>query len=316
MEKRIHHEFKKAYSVMPKLNITRENLVEVRKKNQEAIEGMLASTNLNEGVSITEKYIPGPKGEPNIRVKIYEPKEKKEILPGVLFIHGGGYVQGSIEMNEIACHDLVLEINCVIVSVDYRLAPEHPYPAPVEDCYAALEWFSENAEVLGVDSSNIAVMGASAGGGLTAAVSLLARDRNGPSIAFQMPLYPMLDDRNITPSSNEITDEKIFNKKLNQTAWEMYLGDNTDDVSFYAAPARANDLSGLPPTYTCVGDLDPFRDETIDYAQRLRQAGVPVEFHLYPGCFHGFDVLFPNTEIGKRAIKEYNTALKNALQKY
>lgn len=144
----------------------------------------------------------------------------------------------------------------------------------------------------------------------------MARDRKGPSIAFQMLLHPMLDDRCITQSCNEITDPRVWNRKYNGQAWEMYLGaDHTGEVSPYAAPARATNLSGLPPTYTCVGDLDPFCDETIEYVKRLRQAGVSTEFHLYSGCFHSFDRVVPNAEISKRAIKEYNQALKRALQK-
>ncbi|MDY0406920.1 alpha/beta hydrolase [Virgibacillus sp. 179-BFC.A HS] len=308
MEEKLHPELRKMFSVMPKMNFDRENLADVRIQSNE----MLVSIP-NDAVLTTERFIPGPEGEPDVRVKIYEPKVKDEILPGVFYIHGGGYIVGSPELEEARCQELVTDVNCVIVSVDYRLAPEHPFPAPVEDCYAALNWFSENAEGQGVDPSRIAVVGASAGGGLTAAVSLLARDRKGPSIAFQMPLYPMIDDRHITPSSNEITDDRVWNTKFNRQGWEMYLGNNKGEVSPYAAPARSTDLSGLPPTYTCVGDLDPFRDETIDYVARLRQAGVPVEFHLYPGCFHGFEFAVPTAEISQRAKNEYNSALKHAL---
>ncbi|UMV49883.1 alpha/beta hydrolase [Paenibacillus macerans] len=312
MEERVHPELKNMFSLLPEVVYTRENLAAKRKEMQEFAAGTAASLPVNDAVLTSERYVPGAAGDPDVRIKIYEPKVKNGPLPGVLYIHGGGYILGSADMMDPALQYLVSEIECVIVSVDYRLAPEHPFPAPLEDCYAALQWFSENAEELGSDSSRIAVVGPSAGGGLTAAVSLLARDRNGPSILFQMPLYPMLDDRIITKSSNEITDDRVWSKAKTQLAWEMYLGEQ-GEASPYAAPARAADLSGLPPTYTCVGDLDPFRDETIDYVLRLTQAGVPTEFHLYPGCFHGCEEYFPSAEISQRMIQEYHAALKRAL---
>lgn len=314
MEERLHPELKDMFSVLPEVVYTKENLAAKRKEMHEFVAGMAASLPINHTVLTSERYVPGAARDPDVRIKIYEPRVKNGPLPGVLYIHGGGYILGSADMMDFALQQLVSELECVIVSVDYRLAPEHPFPAPLEDCYAALKWFSENAEKLGSDSSRIAVVGPSAGGGLTAAVSLLARDRNGPSIVFQMPLYPMLDDRSITKSSNEITDDRVWNKAKNQLGWEMYLGGKGEE-SQYAAPARATDLSGLPPTYTCVGDLDPFRDETIDYVLRLTQAGVPTEFHLYPGCFHGFEEYFPSAEVSQRVIKEYHAALKRALYK-
>jgi Esterase/lipase len=280
-------------------------------------EMLLATTPvMNESVIITNRFISGPEGAPDIRVRIYEPAVRNEILPGTLWMHGGGYVLGNPEMNDDLCALFVTEAQCVVVSVDYRLAPENPFPAPLEDCYAALKWFYENAAGLGVDASRLAVAGNSAGGGLAAAVSLLARDRQGPTLIFQMPLYPMIDDRNMTPSSHEIKDKRIWNRELNLKGWTMYLGENHQgEVSPYAAPSRAADLSGLPPAYTCVGELEPFRDETIDYITRLSRAGVPTEFHLYPGCFHGFEIVVPQAEISQRAKTQYVDALKRALHK-
>lgn len=315
MEERVHPELRQLFSVLPKTQTNRENLREVRQQMNQMVISMNAAKPVNDAVMTSERFIPGAEGDPDVRVKIYEPKIKNEILPGVLHFHGGGFIIGTADMFDANCEEIVKEVNCVVISVDYRLAPEHPFPAPVEDCYAALKWFSENAAELGVDPSRIAVSGGSAGGGLTAAISLLSRDRKGPSIAFQMPNYPMIDDRCITSSNNEITDERIFNGKSNQQAWDMYLGNKDGEVSQYAAPARATDLSGLPPTYTCVGELDPFRDETIEYVARLTKAGVPVEFHLYPGCFHGFEGFVPTAEISQRAIKEFHSALKRALHK-
>lgn len=312
MEKKLNPEVKEWFALLPEVIYTRENLSSKRKEMDDMFAGMVAALPANNAVLTSERSIPGMAGNPDVRVKIYEPKGKDTVLPGVLYIHGGGYILGSADMMDPSLQQLVLEINCVIVSVDYRLAPEHPYPAAIEDCYAALQWFAEHAEELGVDVSRIAVVGPSAGGGLTAAVSLMARDRKGPAIRFQMPLYPMLDDRSTTRSSKEITDERVWTGAKNQLAWNLYLGE-TGEGSPYAAPARAEDLSGLPPTYTCVGDLDPFRDETLDYVSRLTQAGVPTEFHLYPGCFHGFEEYFPAAAISRRMVGEYNAALKRAL---
>ncbi|GAA0137104.1 hypothetical protein YSY43_39450 [Paenibacillus sp. YSY-4.3] len=222
---------------------------------------------------------------------------------------------GHPDFDDALCERFVLDVDCVVVSVDYRLAPEHPYPAAIEDCYATLLWLSNDSNLLNIDVKRIAVAGASAGGGLAAAVSLMARDKEGPSIAFQMLLYPMIDDRNITPSSHEITSHNaVWNRSNNIAAWKMYLGEQTVEVSPYAAPARAINLAGLPPAYTCVGELDLFRDETIDYVARMARANVPVEFHLYPGCFHGFDVIAPAADVSIHASKEYISALARAFK--
>lgn len=267
-------------------------------------------------VLTTARMIKGSESE--LLVKIYEPKDRQNVkLPAVFWMHGGGYVLGHPDVDDGICECFVKEVNCVVVSIDYRLAPEHPYPAAIEDCYAGLKWTADNAEELKIDTSRLAIAGASAGGGLTAALALMARDKGEIEIVFQMPLYPMIDDRNVTPSSYEINEEnlpKAWNREANEIAWKMYLSNNaSDQISYYAAPSRAKDLTGLPPAYTCVGQLDPFRDETLEYVARLAQAGVPVEFHLYPGCFHGFDSIFNNVEISRRARSEYINALSQAL---
>jgi acetyl esterase/lipase len=269
-------------------------------------------------VLVTSHMIKGPESE--LLVKIYEPQNRKnEKLPAVFWIHGGGFVLGHPDGDDGLCECFVKEINCVVVSINYRLAPEHPYPAAIEDCYAGLKWTADYAEKLKIDASRIVIAGASAGGGLTAALALMARDRGEIKVAFQAPLYPMIDDRNITPSSYEINEENIptaWNREANVAAWNMYLRNNTDgEVSPYAAPARAKDLSGLPPAYTFIGLLDPFRDETIEYVARLAQAGVPVEFHLYPGCFHGFDSIFNDVEISRQARNQFISALSRGLNK-
>ncbi len=268
-------------------------------------------TIVDETLSVTNEVIEGPDANP-LRLKIYRPKSNNESLPALLWIHGGGYILGSINDNDDLAVKIAKEANCMVVSVDYRLAPEHPYPAPIEDCYAALKWIADNAETLNIDSNRIGVAGVSAGGGLTAALTLLARDRQYPSICFQMPLYPMIDDRNNTPSANEIKEGFVWNQKSNEAGWKMYLGElhGTDHIPAYAAAARAEDYRNLPRTYTCVGQLDPFRSETLTYVTKLAEAGVDVEFHLYPGAYHGFEMMHPDTDISIHAWNDYVRAVK------
>ncbi|MEH7011066.1 alpha/beta hydrolase [Neobacillus niacini] len=312
MRHRIDLELREMLELFPPLDLNN-----VESTRQALAAASPIETSVDDAVTVYDRMVPGPNDNPSIRVRIYEPKEKRETLPGLLWIHGGGYVLGVPEGDDGLCQRFVKEANCVVVSVDYRLAPEYPYPAGLEDCYSALKWFSEHTDELGVNPSRIGAAGASAGGGLTAALSLLARDRKGPALCFQMPLYPMLDDRNNTPSSLEITGNMVWNYELNQKGWAMYLNgaNGTENVPEYAAPARATNLSGLPYTYTCVGQLDPFRDETLDYVTRLCRAGVDVEFHLYPGCYHGFEGLVPNANISKRALSEYVGAVKHVLHR-
>ncbi|MEU4833648.1 alpha/beta hydrolase [Streptosporangium sp. NPDC023615] len=269
----------------------------------------------DERVTVEDRTVPGPDGAPDVRLRIYRPAGREGVLPVLYWIHGGGMIFGQVEMEDPRLNHYVAELGCAVVSVNYRLAPEHPDPAPVEDCYAGLVWTVKNAAELGVDPARVAVGGISAGGGLAAGTVLLARDRGGPAVAFQLLICPMLDDRNTTPSSREFTDAVVWNRTANLLGWKALLGERAGghDVSAYAAPARAADLSGLPPAYVDVGELEVFRDECADYALRLAQAGVSTEFHLYPGAFHGFDGLVPGAEISRRAAAERLVALRRAL---
>ena len=261
-----------------------------------------------------DRTVPGPAGAPEVAIRIYRPKaEAAAPRPGVFEIHGGGFIMGSIEMMDPWCQRIAAECDGVVVSVEYRLAPEHPFPAGVEDCYAALCWMAENARDLGVDPNRIAVAGQSAGGGLAAATTLLARDRSGPALCFQMLEIPELDDRLETPSMQAFTDTPLWNRPNAVWSWKHYLGpDHSGEVSQYAAPARAKDLSGLPPAYVTTMEFDPLRDEGILYALGLMQAGVPVELHSYPGTFHG-SAMLPMAEISRRGIEEATSALKRRL---
>src|SRR6185437_12357747 len=243
------------------------------------VSGLLAAMEVppNPNVTSEDRSVPGPDGAPDIKVRIYRPADATGTLPGIYYIHGGGMILGDLDGEDAVAASICEHADTVVVSVEYRLAPEHPYPAPVEDCYAGLVWMAAHAAELGFDPDRLAVYGGSAGGGLAIAITMLARDRGGPAIRFQMPIYPMIDDRNETPSSHEITDVGLWDRAGNIEAWKWYLGDEKADQ--YAAPARAENLAGLPPTFIDVGTVDLFRDEDIAFAQRLMQAGVPTQLH-------------------------------------
>ncbi len=239
--------------------------------------------------------VAGPEGSPAIALRVHRPAGAIGALPCLVWMHGGGLVMGVAGADDARFDDWCTRHNMMAVSIEYRLAPETPFPGPVEDCYAGLQYVSDHADELGVDATRIGVGGASAGAGLAAALTLMSRDRGGPRIFSQLLIYPMIDDRQMTTSSS--WDVPIWPAASNTFGWTSYLGNakGTDDVSPYAAPARAANLTGLPPAILLVGGLDGFVDENLDYAQRLNSAGVPVEFHLYPGACHGFDAMVPNS---------------------
>ena len=267
------------------------------------------------GVVISDHYAPGPEGAPDVMVRIYQPEDRRDSLPGLLWIHGGGFVLGNVEGDDLKAKGLALALNCVVASVEYRLAPEHPFPAPLQDCYAALKWLSQSADQFGINTARIAIGGPSAGGGLAAGLGLLARDRAEVDICYQLLIYPMLDDTNVAQAGPGVPDTAVWTRANNLIGWRSYLGQEPggDEVSPYAAPIRAEDLSGLPPTYIGVGTVDLFRDEDIAYAQRLMQAGVPTELHVYTDGFHGFDGFAADTDTGQRFAAEYMRLLRRAL---
>jgi len=249
-------------------------------------------------VERTDHEVPG---DPPVPVRVHRAHGADGVLPCVYSIHGGGYVLGTNLMDDVFFDKACPKLGVVGASVDYRLAPETPYPGPLEDCYRGLRWTYQHAETLGIDPNCIGVMGVSAGGGLAAALCLLARDRGEVPIAFQLLDQPMLDDRQRTPSSQD-ADLAVWTRNSNTFGWKAYLGDlyGRDDVPPTAAPARAADLSGLPPTFVSVGAVDGFRDEDVDYATRLNQAGVPTELHVYPGACHGFNLMAPEAAVSKQ----------------
>jgi acetyl esterase/lipase len=271
---------------VPTVKLTEEIVKQVRAMDQTQ---KLPNLPTFPDIDVTECFVPGPKGAPQVRVLLYLPITVEGPRPTLLWMHGGGYIMGSPEQEDLK--NMVSAIGCVAVSVDYRLAPETRHPGPVEDCYAALKWLHIHASELGVDPTRIAIAGSSAGGELAAALGLLARDRGEIPLAFQLLIAPMLDDCTCTLAEpHPYTGEFIWTREANRFSWASLLGQEpgVPDVSPYAAAARAEQLEGLPPTFINVGALDLFLEEDLEYARRLTRAGVPTEFHIYPGAYHGF----------------------------
>ncbi len=278
------------------------------------LDALMVPVPLPESVLVEDHHVEGFDGH-QVMVRIYRPAEARQNSPALYWIHGGGMVLGDVSMNDASCAEIAETLNVVVASVEYRLAPEFPYPVPMEDCYSGLEWFFSSADQFDVDASRIAIGGGSAGGGLAAGLAILARDRKQVAPCFQLLTYPMVDDRNETPSSYEITDTRVWNRDANQVGWDAYLDGEAgaDVVPVHAAPARADDLSGLPPAIITVGDLDMFLDEDIAYAQALLQAGVPTELHVYPGAFHGSNTFVADADLSQRWKRDELNALDRAL---
>jgi len=270
------------------------------------------------GVPVTweDRVVPGPTGAPDVAVTIIRPAEAAAGAPGVLGIHGGGQVLGTRFFGTGELIDLAVRHGVVGVAVEYRLSPEHPGTAAGEDCYAALVWMAEHADELGIDPARLLVSGASAGGGLSAAVALMARDRGGPALAGQLLNCPMLDDRNRTPSSRQYDGIGAWDRNNNDTAWDAILGSDrfTDRVSPYSAPARSADLSGLPPAYVEVGAAEVFRDESIDYASRIWATGGEAELHVWSGAYHGFSGFSPDAIVSRAALDARDSWVRRVLR--
>lgn len=252
-----------------------------------------------------------------IRLCIYKPIDFKPNATGLLWIHGGGYAMRVPEQDMYYFENFTSVANCVIVAPDYTSSLVKPYPAAFMDCYDILCWMKEKAHTLGIRDDQLFVGGGSCGGGLTAAISLYARDTKEVNIAFQMPLYPMIDDRMNTYSAID-NNAPVWDSINNELGWKLYLDDlfESDNVPKYAAPAREIDYSNLPPTFSFVGEIEPFHDETVTYMKNLREAGVKTHFSVYSGCYHGFDTICPKSEKGKSAIKEMLRVFKYATENY
>ncbi|CAN5404115.1 alpha/beta hydrolase [soil metagenome] len=261
-------------------------------------------------VEWVDRKIPGPAGAPDVTVRIYRP-HAPAIQPAMVYYHSGSVVMGDLDTEHVTCLHYAEHAECTVVSVDYRLAPEHPYPGPVEDCYSALVWTAEHAAELGIDPDRLAVGGSSSGGTLAAAVALMARDRGGPALVFQMLVYPALDDRLDTTSMHSFVAGTALTQSRVGWMWKHYLGDLHAETPAYAAPARATDLTGLPRAYVEVGALDPLRDECIAYGARLLAADVPTDIQVIAGAPHAFEGI-ASAKITQRAFAERVALLRTA----
>ncbi|WP_235538609.1 alpha/beta hydrolase [Sphingomonas sp. Root710] len=299
-----------AVELFPPLSFGSTPLAEVRRQLDE----MTSSAAQHSGQIVKVDCVRDPQGPP-VPVHVFGPANRQGRLPAVLHIHGGGYVLGSPTMVAAANEKLASALGCAIFSVDYRLAPETRHPGALEDCYAVLKWLHAEADSLGIDRDRIGVMGESAGAGLAAALALLARDRGEAAIAFQHLIQPMLDDRTCTLADDHpYAGEFVWTREHNRFGWTSLLGTapGRGDVPPYAAAARAVDLSGLPPAFISVGTLDLFFEENLEYARRLTRAGVPVELHVYPGAYHGFE-LIAGASVSSRALRDSEEALRRSM---
>jgi acetyl esterase/lipase len=266
------------------------------------------------GLVCGERHIPSRNGGALIRVRLYRPITAAGPLPMMLYMHGGGYVHGVPEQFGAILRDLIDTEPCIIVAPDYRKAAQAPYPAAFNDCYDTLLWIRDNAASLGGRTDKFIVSGHSAGGGLAAAISLKATDTDDVKIAFQMPVYPMIDDRQ-TSASVIGNDAPVWDEQANRLAWARYL-DGVEKVTPYAAASRCTDYTKLPPTITFVGSLEPFRDETKIYVENLRRANIPVAFEMFDGAYHGFDMMVPGAPISRRANRFLMENFRKFVQQY
>lgn len=270
--------------------------------------GQMPTPDLPADVEISEQMVPGYDGGPDVRVKVYRPDNLAAGSPAMYWIHGGGMVLLDADNDDALCAQRAADHHCLVVSVDYRLAPETPAPGLIHDCYAGLSWLASNADGLGIDAGRILIGGASAGGGLAAGLALFARDQGGPDIAGQLLVYPMLDHRNETHSSQVVVDPRTWNRQANLLAWEAYLGGA--EPTPYSSPSIATDLSGLPPAHINVGTCDMFLDEDVNYAQAMLRAGVAVELHVYPGAFHGSNTFLADHPLSVRWREDEESFIK------
>lgn len=263
------------------------------------------------GVVVEQRILATQEDCPEVTVYVYDRPSRHRPSGALLWMHGGGYVARHPAGYHALCSQLCRDLDIVVVSVDYRLAPEHPFPAALEDCHAALRWINEQADFLGIDPERVAVGGDSAGGGLAAALAQLATDRGTARLRFQLLVYPMLDDRTVLRTHDGATGAFVWTSASNEFAWTSYLGHSPGDPEDrpYAVPARREDLTGLPPAWIGVGDLDLFRDECVDYAERLAAAGVPCDLEVVPGMYHAADVVRP----GSPAMQAFAAAWEAAL---
>ena len=306
---KIHPELQQAARKFPALTVSNKNLWLIR------LLMPLMRTPRAPEVLVQNVHIPGQDDRTRIRLRVYKPESLAPPTPVLVWLHGGGYVMGRPELDDVRCTQYVRESGITVVSVDYRCAPGHPFPAALEDSYSSLKWVESHSQEVSVDAKRIAIGGESAGGGLAASLVQLAHDRQEIKPVFQLLVYPMLDDRTVLRTYVGDSDSLIWNQKSNRFGWESYLGKKCGaaDVPEYSVPARREDLSGLPPAWIGVGTVDLFHDEDMAYAQRLKGCGVECEVHVVPGAFHGFDIFAPQAPVVRDFRRSQISALKRSL---
>jgi acetyl esterase/lipase len=309
-------ELLEALDQSPSLPLRAESLAQIRADRAAQTREQLALEPPFPDIEVAERRAPGPDGAPDVRVLVYRPRSTNAQLPALVWIHGGGYVLGTPEGEDLEMKLLVSEVGCMVISVDYRLAPECPFPAGLDDCYAVLRWAYAESEALGLNRAQIAIGGSSAGGGLAAALALQARDRAEVPVMFQVLRVPMLDDRTAAlDEPHPYTGEFTWTHTNNLFGWTALLGvaPGSPGVSAYAAPARAESLAGLPAAFISTGALDLFLEEDMEYARRLMREGVPTELHVYPGAYHGF-TRAAQARVTLAARRDYVGALQRAFE--
>jgi acetyl esterase/lipase len=306
---KIHPELQRAARWFPALSVSKNSLWFAR------LSLLLMRTPKTPGVLVKNVHIPGQDDKARVRLRVYKPESVVPPTPVLVWLHGGGYVLGRPEIHDVGCAQYVCQLGITVVSVDYRCAPEHPFPAGLEDSYSALKWVVSHSQELGIDAKRVAIGGASAGGGLAASLVQLAHDRQEVKPAFQLLVYPMLDDRTVLRTDVDDSSSVTWNQKSNRFGWESYLGRKcgAGDVPQYAVPARREDLSGLPRAWIGVGTVDVFHDEDMAYAERLKGCGVECEVCEVPGAFHGFDEFTPRAPVSRDFRKSQISALKRSL---
>jgi len=265
-----------------------------------------------EEVAIEDLTMPRRDGG-QLRLRIYRPRRSRRHLPALLYIHGGAFVLGSLATEDDRCEQYALHADCAVIALDYRLAPEDPFPAAYEDCIDALHWMKQHARQLGLDPRRLAVGGNSAGGALAAAVALESRTPDVPSLVHLLLVNPVLDHRQRTASMQRFTDTPVFNNIVSAQMWNLYLSASGDTIDYRASPALADDLTGVPPTSIWIAEYDPLRDEGYEFVMRLLAAGVSVGVIQYPGTIHGFDG-YRMTTLGQRALRDQVNALRRAFR--
>ena len=307
---KIHPELQRLAKTYPNINYNRGTIWLIN-----AMMLLMPSSKTLDGIFVENIFISRQDDQTQLRLRIYKPFSVNAPTPVLLWMHGGGYLIGKPEQDDGSCARYVRELGITVISVDYRLAPKYPFPTGLDDCYSALKWIKAHADELHIDPKHIAVGGNSAGSGLAAALTQFALDRNEIEIAFQLLIYPMLDDRTVLRTDIDDSNNIAWNHNSNRFGWESYLGQKcgADEVPAYSVPARRADLSDLPPAWIGVGALDIFHDEDVAYAQRLRECGIECELKVIPGAFHGFDVFDPQTPIVQNFRKSQIAALKKYL---